>query len=379
MARSLLKSICTSLYNLGRAWSRLCGRYFIFTVLAFTLFLVVYILSNMYTYIIEFYLPTMQADPIKVDVSKLPIIKNQEHFVPSIIEPLPVKGSLFILVLINSAAASQFHYEKRMAIRNTWGRAVDTNDWRITFFLGKTPSPQHDEKRLDEAKKYGDIIIGDFPDTYRKITQKLMMAFHWASKQNFKYLLKTDDDVYVNIPSLINWINTTPHPDKQLYAGVLYKANIVRDPLHRHYVSWTDLPQVQYPWYPKGALYVLSSGIVRDMVRIASHIRMITVDDAYVGVLASHLGIKPVTLHGFIQWSFLPSIIELFDSCSFLNIFGMADNLTPDNIYFIHQKVTSLKDSSSWMCIHIQHPLLVTVILLLIIIVIVYRLTSKII
>ncbi|CAB4034193.1 beta-1,3-galactosyltransferase 5-like [Paramuricea clavata] len=360
----------TIIFNIARVATRSYRR---FLVVLLVLFLVFYISSSLYTFVVDFYIPTMQPEPIRKDMSKMAIIEDQVNFIPSIIKPEVITDKLFVLVLINSAAGSETHYRKRMAIRNTWGKPIGRNQWKITFFLGRTGKPLIDENRLMEAKKYGDIIIGDFPDTYRNITQKLMMAFKWASEQNYEYLLKTDDDVYINVPLLINWINEQSEPGRALFAGVLYRAYVIRDPSHRHFVSWNDLQQKRYPWYPKGALYVLSSGVVRGMVEITNRVKMITVDDAYVGVLASYLGVKPVRLHGFIQWGFLPNLIELFDVCTYLNIIGMADNLTPDDIYFVHQEVTLLRDSSKWMCVHIYHPILVTVGFLIFIIVILYK------
>ena len=360
----------TIIFNIARVATRSYRR---FLVVLLVLFVVYYISSSLYTFVVDFYIPTMQPEPIRKDMSKMAIIEDQVNFIPSIIKPEVITDKLFVLVLINSAAGSEAHYHKRMAIRNTWGKPVGRNQWKITFFLGRTGKPLIDENRLMEAKKYGDIIIGDFPDTYRNITQKLMMAFKWASEQNYEYLLKTDDDVYINVPLLINWINEQSEPGRPLYAGVLYRADVIRDPSHRHFVSWNDLRQKRYPWYPKGALYILSSGVVRDMVEITNRVKMITVDDAYVGVLASYLGVKPVRLHGFIQWGFLPNLIELFDMCTYLNIIGMADNLTPDDIYFVHQEVTLLRDSSKWMCVQIYHPLLAAVGLLIFIIVILYK------
>lgn len=315
----------------------------------------------------------MQPQPVRKDTSNMPVVRGQEYFIPSVIEPVVSEDNLFLLVLINSAAGSESHFQKRMAIRKTWGKPIGRNKWRIAFFLGKTNKQLIDERRLIEAKQYGDIIMGDFPDTYRNITQKLMMAFKWTSKINYKYLLKTDDDVYVNIPLLISWINERLNPNEPLYAGVLYRAKIIRDPSHRHFVRWKDLPQQNYPWYPKGALYVLSSEVVQEMLEIANRVKMITVDDAYIGVLASYLGVKPVRLHGFIQWNFLPKLLELFDRCTYSNIIGMADNLSPDDIYFVHQEVMSLQNSSKLMCIHVYHPILATVAVVIFLLLVLYR------
>ncbi|XP_028396342.1 beta-1,3-galactosyltransferase 1-like [Dendronephthya gigantea] len=357
------------IYKLVRVSTRSYRRVFVLLLLC----LLLYFANWLYSYIIDFYVPTMQPQPVRKDMSNMPVISGQEHFIPSLIEPVVSEDNLFILVLINSAAGSESHFQKRMAIRKTWGKPIiGHKKWKIAFFLGKTNKRLTDEKRLMEAKQYGDIIIGDFPDTYRNITQKLMMAFKWTSKINYKYLLKTDDDVYVNIPLLITWINGRLHPNEPLYAGVLYRAKIIRDPSHRHFVRWSDLPQQSYPWYPKGALYVLSSDVVQEMLKIVSRVKMITVDDAYVGVLASYVGVRPVYLNGFIQWGFLPELVELFDRCTYSNIIGMADNMSPDDIYFVHQEVTSLQNSSKWMCIHVSHPILATVGLVIFLLLVLY-------
>ena len=309
----------------------------------------------------DFYIPNLTV-PVKRDLAKYPLIKDQVAHTRLVIHPSAmIKVGVYLLVLISSGADGEDHFQKRMAIRNTWGKPVQTmKQWRIIFFLGKTYKPSVDSLRIREARRYGDMIIADLPDTYRNITKKLMIAFKWASVQNYEYLLKTDDDVYINIPSLIQWIESRPSSKMPLYAGVLYRANVIRNRKHRHFVSWDDLPEKRYPWYPKGALYVLSGKIVKQMVEVGSKVKQITVDDAYVGVLASYLGIQPVRLSGFIQWAFLPNLVEHFDKCTYMNIFGMADNLSPKDIYFVHHQVVLYRNSSKWMCIHIYHPVICT-------------------
>lgn len=347
----------TRLGNIG-SWRLLTRPIRRFLLLLFAVCLVFYLSNSLYNHIVDLYIPSLTI-PIKRDMSSLPILKDQVSFIRPIIRPLPRKDRVFLLVLVSSGASGEVHVQKRMAIRQTWGKPTGgEKQFSVTFFLGKTHELSIDSERLKEAAKYRDMIIGDFPDTYRNITKKLLMAFKWASEQNYDYLLKTDDDVYINIPSLIQWIRDRPFPETPLYAGVLYRADIVRDKTHRHYVSWRDLPQKRYPWYPKGALYVLSGYVVREMLEITSKVKQITVDDAYIGVLASYLGVQPVQMPGFIQWAFLPNLIEYFDKCTYMNIIGMGDNLSPKDIHFVHQEVISLQNSSKWMCIQAPYPLL---------------------
>ena len=358
-------------YRPGKIWrfTRPSRRLLLFVVF----FLTLYLSGSLYRYIVDFYFPSLTI-PVKQDMSKYPVLKDQAMFLQSVIQPVAVEDRLLLLVLVSSGARGKDHFKKRMAIRNTWGGKlhVTQTQWRVAFFLGKTHKPSVDSQRVQEAGKFKDMIIGDFADTYRNITKKLMMAFKWASSQKYEYLLKTDDDVYINIPSLIQWIISRPFPKKPLYAGILYRADVVRDITHRHYVSWHDLPQKRYPWYPKGALYVLSGEIVKQMVEIASRVKQITVDDAYVGLLASYLGVQPIRLHGFIQWGFLPLLLERFDKCTYMNIFGMADSLSPEDIYFVHREVILYQNSSKWMCIYVYHPVLCTGMMVILVILFFY-------
>ena len=108
------------------------------------------------------------------------------------------------------------------------------------------------------------------------------------------------------------------------------------------------------------------------MVEIASRVKQITVDDAYVGLLASYLGVQPIRLHGFIQWGFLPLLLERFDKCTYMNIFGMADSLSPEDIYFVHREVILYQNSSKWMCIYVYHPVLCTGMMVILVILFFY-------
>ena len=58
-----------------------------------------------------------------------------------------------------------------------------------------------------ESKKYGDIILGDYDedDISSVISLKTGMLLEWAYKYcNFRYLLKTFDDTFVNLKNLFD-------------------------------------------------------------------------------------------------------------------------------------------------------------------------------
>jgi hypothetical protein len=59
-----------------------------------------------------------------------------------------------------------------------------------------------------ENSKFGDILQGNFIDAYRNLTYKHTMVFKWflESCASAEYLLKTDDDVFINTPFLIHYL-----------------------------------------------------------------------------------------------------------------------------------------------------------------------------
>jgi hypothetical protein len=66
---------------------------------------------------------------------------------------------------------------------------------------------------VQESTKYGDIIQEDFVDDYRNMTYKGICGFRWVTtfcvQYNVQYILKTDDDVLVDMVALLNLLR--PH------------------------------------------------------------------------------------------------------------------------------------------------------------------------
>lgn len=56
----------------------------------------------------------------------------------------------------------------------------------------------------------GDILVGDYRDSYDNLAFKsVSMLIHFSLMYPHpEYLLKTDDDVFVNVPKLIEFLRT---------------------------------------------------------------------------------------------------------------------------------------------------------------------------
>ncbi|NXO91862.1 B3GT4 galactosyltransferase, partial [Certhia brachydactyla] len=92
---------------------------------------------------------------------------------------------------------------------------------------------------LEEWRHHGDILQGDFGDVYSNLTLKTLLLLRWARSccAAAPFLLKADDDVFVNVPAIATYLSGWSHPPARLYLGrVHWRVAPNRDPRSRHYV-----------------------------------------------------------------------------------------------------------------------------------------------
>lgn len=277
-------------------------------------------------------------------------LRNQKDSL-SILSPveephLYLEQPMFLLVIVSSSPNKRVNAGRRDVIRKTWGNVEETrvpNDviWKVVFVMGKPQNAEMNQVIMAEHRSRRDLLIGDYKDEYRNIVIKLLMAFQWASKIKCSYVLKTDDDVYIEIPKLIEWL-IKRSDEHSLYGGILYQGEVVRDKTHRHYVKKDDLSLEHYPMFCKGSMFVLSWNLIPKMVGFSRHIKRIGPDDAYIGLLAFQLDIKPVEIQGFQQFSHMHNLINVVTTCQIQELIGIGDSLTPEQINYIHKVKKSL-------------------------------------
>ena len=74
--------------------------------------------------------------------------------------------------------SSIVNYQKRQVIRKTWGfpRLFKDYNMRILFVVGKSDIESTQQKLEMEYSLYGDILQGDFLDTYKNLTYKAVFT-----------------------------------------------------------------------------------------------------------------------------------------------------------------------------------------------------------
>ena len=142
----------------------------------------------------------------------------------------------------------------------------------------------------EEAYIYNDIVIVNFQDTYRNLTLKTIAGFHLAKNHcaHTRFVMKTDDDVYNNIPSLLDLLG---QEDANFSFGRLHKmTHPIRNLKNKWYISYEDYPNQTYPNYYNGAGYVLSMKHVQGILSMYPHVDFIPFEDAFVGLCLKNIG-----------------------------------------------------------------------------------------
>ena len=203
----------------------------------------------------------------------------------------------FLLILVASAPA---YFDRRRDIRRTWASDSSLNPrWKTIFMLGQTRNSNHSKQLSREEAYYGDLIRADYFEDYWNQTLKIEMGFEWAANYcNFTFLLKADDDVFVNTPALLSLLENTKTPKTGLYLGFLYKHPRVQRK-GKWLVTQEEYNETHYPDFCAGPGYILSQDVIVSFVDIFDTIPKFKIDDAYVGMLAKEAGVIPRHHTGF--------------------------------------------------------------------------------
>ncbi|ESO95790.1 hypothetical protein LOTGIDRAFT_116475 [Lottia gigantea] len=196
------------------------------------------------------------------------------------------KQNLFILAFVHS---SPNNVKERNQIRLTWGgdKTFNGKDFRTVFMLGDPLNSTIQRIIVEEARKYKDIVQGDFKDSYRNLTYKHIMGLSWTIRNcpNVRYILKTDDDTMVNVFNMMEYLNFTEQNKNFLYCSIF----TVQTPF-RFFTKWLvsilEYPFAKYPYYCQGFAYLMTPDVAEKLLNASECAKMFWIDDVYVtGIL----------------------------------------------------------------------------------------------
>ena len=213
------------------------------------------------------------------------------------------EDSPFLLIAVCSAA---HHFDLRQAIRQTWASVIHKHrlSTKLVFMLG-APSGEYEHLQqhvTKESQMYGDVIQEDFVDTYVNLTVKSIGVLKWAIQfcPGVKFLMKTDDDVFVNIANIISLLmdlatKRTSQSARFMLGHVIKNAKPLSNRSSKWYAPTALFKGKTYPTYMSGSAYVITGNIIEDLYSAATTRRSFWLEDIYItGMLSSQLDIPLV-------------------------------------------------------------------------------------
>lgn len=254
-----------------------------------------------------------------------------------------------LLILIPSNPYSITSREKRNTIRATWGNVTEfKTTYKILFIMGKTTDFKTNDAILNEMNRHNDVIISDLIDSYDSLLQKYLSALKYtSSKFASDFVLKCDEDVYINVPRLI-YLLKTKYAYTFIYGGVTHHADPVREKGKRHYIPYSDYPLSIFPPYTKGAFYVISGNLIDSFLTTSTRIKRFSLDDAYPGVVMRIHGISPTRIEEFYQGDLMTYLLPWYGAFrgGFKNVAAIGDGLTRHQMRYIDERVKAARPCS---------------------------------
>lgn len=162
---------------------------------------------------------------------RIPPPPRADDFQVTINSDLCGKETVDVVTIVTSATT---HFAARQDIRNSWAKPqIPGVNMRLVFVLGLSTNSSIQKSLEMEAEQYGDIIQGNFIDTYFTLSYKSLFAFYWTLHfcAQADFLIKTDDDIYIDLYETYHYtrrfLTTMDYASGQFLACLQKRVNTI--------------------------------------------------------------------------------------------------------------------------------------------------------
>ncbi|CAG5136673.1 unnamed protein product [Candidula unifasciata] len=203
--------------------------------------------------------------------------------------PQVCQGEIDLVYLVNSKPQSS---DLRQRIRDTFAKTSYFQPSVVAhvFLLGKTSSPNFQQRLNQEQQQYGDIVQGDFADVPENATYKGLMGMQWVTQfcPHAKFIMIINEDVFVDTDKLIHGF--IPATKKVASERVMYCFFNPESPIPRsgpNAVSEQFFPgRTNLRPYCKGFAILTTTNVVSSLLAASEHVPLVPLDELYLyGIL----------------------------------------------------------------------------------------------
>ncbi|XP_014219981.1 beta-1,3-galactosyltransferase 1 isoform X2 [Copidosoma floridanum] len=269
-----------------------------------------------------------------------------ENNTTAILNPSNICGeSAYLLIVVCSAVTN---VNARLTIRNTWGNQSNLDvlydsSVKLVFLLGLSGNDTINDYVVDESHLYNDVIQEHFHDSYNNLTLKSLMMLKWATTycDKITYLMKSDDDMFINVPALIKALKARAKSTGTLIGSLICNAKPVTDIKNKWYTPKYMYSERTYPNYLSGTGYVMSLDVARRIYKAALAVPLLHLEDVYItGICAKKIGLRPANQHGF---SYIPRKLE---TCALREVIT-AHKINASTMNTIWSKLSAAEDAET--------------------------------
>jgi hypothetical protein len=157
------------------------------------------------------------------------------------------------------------------------------------------------------------------------------MALDWITQycNRVLYVLKTDDDMLINMFSVLNHLFTltNTYPSQAWHSTIACLVwshmRVTRDPASKWFVSSSEYPYEHFEPYCSGSAYFITQDLIQPLLNATHHTPFFWIDDYYM------TGLLPRAIRSFksIHYLYLNSLfvinVDLVEQ-RFLSPFGLS-------------------------------------------------------
>ncbi|KAI8780001.1 beta-1,3-galactosyltransferase 5 [Biomphalaria glabrata] len=215
----------------------------------------------------------------------------------------------------------------RQTIRKTWGSYanVSSNKAALIFFLGSEHPSTNDSQSVQhyidkEAELYGDILQEDYIDHYKNLTFKTLSILKWVTSRcpGSELVLKADDDMYVNVPLLVQNLKNISQTKGKGYPFVVgyafHNFRPIEEPESKWYAPESQYKEKTYPTFTSGTAYAMTTSAAKRLYKASFQVPFFRLEDVYItGLCAKKANVEVIHNNLFFNVKRNPT------GCSFKN------------------------------------------------------------
>lgn len=188
---------------------------------------------------------------------------------------------LFLLIITRAEAD-----QRRGVIRETWLNGITMSmSIGYKFVIGTYGLTETTLENLKlENSVYGDILALNYTltDSYENLSHKVLNAIRWVGQNvNATYIMKADDDVYINLEYFLERLSKEITERKLvIYGYIITGVNPLTDGKWAE-KNWIFCPN--YFPYPVGIGYIISNGVAKFIMENYKRLKSYKNDDVSIG------------------------------------------------------------------------------------------------